>query len=143
VRAIVVEDSAALIGIALAAGGLIVSHATGSNVGDAIASLLIGVLLAITAFGLAWPLADFLVGRSMMPEHLEQLHALFRDVAAIDEVQSLRTFYTAPEEVIVVAKVHPSPSLSIEELAQAMDDLDQTIRARFGLVADVYIDVTT
>jgi cation diffusion facilitator family transporter len=143
VRAVVVEDSAALIGIAIAAGGLIVSHATGTNTADAIASLLIGVLLTITAFGLARPIADFLVGRAMLPEQLEQLHELFGAEPAIEEVQSLRTFYTAPEEVIVVAKVHPAPSLTIEELATAMDHLDQTIRTRFPVVADVYIDVTT
>ncbi|HWS70831.1 MAG TPA: cation diffusion facilitator family transporter, partial [Thermoanaerobaculia bacterium] len=38
VRAIVVEDSAALIGLGIAAGGLVISHATGSNVADSIAS---------------------------------------------------------------------------------------------------------
>ncbi|HWS72259.1 MAG TPA: cation transporter dimerization domain-containing protein, partial [Thermoanaerobaculia bacterium] len=102
-----------------------------------------GLLLAVTAFGLARPLADFLVGRSMLPEQVEQLHELFGAVPAIEEVQSLRTFYTAPEEVLVVAKVNPSPSLTIEELAKAMDDLDHTIRSRFPVVADVYIDVTT
>lgn len=143
VRAIVFEDSTALIGVVIAAAGLLVSELTGSNVADSIASLLIGILLAVTAFGLARPLADYLVGRSMPPEQLGQLRALFEKVAAIRQLLALRTVYTAPEEVLVVAKVYPSPELSIDELAAAMDDLDRTIRERFPTVADVYIDVTT
>src|SRR5262245_20783243 len=73
VRAIVVEDSAALIGLCLAAGGLLLSRIWETNVPDSIASLLIGVLLTMTAFGLARPLADFLVGRSIPAPFFERL----------------------------------------------------------------------
>jgi cation diffusion facilitator family transporter len=142
VRAIVVEDSAALAGLAIAAGGLLASRIAGTNVPDSIASLLIGVLLAVTAFGVARPLADFLIGRSLPPEQVKDLHALVSQNAAVEEVLTLRAVYTGPEEVIVFAKVHPSPQLNIDELSRAMDDLDQTIRSGFPLVADVFIDVT-
>ena len=50
--------------------------------------------------------------------------------------------YTGPEEVIVVAKVRPSPSLNIEQLTRAMDDLDRRIRLALPFVADIFIDVT-
>jgi cation diffusion facilitator family transporter len=143
VRAIVVEDGAALVGVCIAATGLLASELTGSNVPDSLASLGIGVLLAVTAFGLARPLADFLVGRSLSPELLETLHGIVRGAPAVDQLISLRAIYTGPEEVLVVAKVHPAPTLGIEELAKAMDDLDVTIRSSLPLVADVYIDLTT
>jgi cation diffusion facilitator family transporter len=143
VRAIVVEDSAALIGIVLAAGGLILSGVTGTNTPDALASLLIGILLALTAFGLARPLADFLVGRSLPDEQLEQLHAILMASPAIEEVLSLQALYSGPEEAIVGAKIHPSADLTIEQLARAMDDLDHAIREALPLVADVFLDVTS
>jgi cation diffusion facilitator family transporter len=142
VRAVVFEDSAALIGLGLAAGGLLLSRILRSSVPDSLASLLIGVLLAVTAFGLARPFADFLVGRSLPAPLLEKLHAIFREDAAIEQVLSLRAIYTGPEEVVVVAKVHPSASLNIEQLTRAMDDLDHRIRLALPLVADVFIDVT-
>ena len=142
VRAVVVEDSAALAGILLAAGGLLLSRILGSSVPDAVASLLIGLLLAATAFGLARPFADFLVGRSLPPALLDPLYAIVEKDPAIERVLSLRALYTGPEEAVVVAKVRPSPSLSIERLAKAMDDLDRRIRLALPLVADVYIDVT-
>lgn len=142
VRAIVFEDSAALIGIVIAAAGLAISREMGNNVADAIASLLIGLLLAVTAFGLARPLADFLVGRSMLPAHLKKLNAMFEEVRELEEIVSLRALYSGPEEVIVVAKVRPSSDCSVDQLAAAMDALDHAVREEFPIVADLFIDVT-
>jgi len=141
-RAVVVEDSAALVGLALAAAGLLLSELVGTNTPDALASLCIGILLALTAFGLARPLADYLVGRSLPAEQLDQLDAILAAAPAIEEVLMLRAVYTGPEEVIVAAKVHPVSSLTIEQLARAMDELDLAMRSALPEVADVYLDVT-
>jgi divalent metal cation (Fe/Co/Zn/Cd) transporter len=65
-RALAVEDSAALAGIAIAAAGLLVHQLGGPVESDAVASLLIGLLLAATAVGLARPLAELLIGRSIL-----------------------------------------------------------------------------
>jgi cation diffusion facilitator family transporter len=142
VRAIVVEDSAALIGLILAAVGLLISQMTGSGLPDAIASLLIGLLMAVTAFGLARPLADFLVGRSLPPLYLEKIRSVIDRDHAVEELVSLQAVYTGPEEVIVAAKVRPAEHLSGDELTKAMDDLDAALRRESPFVADVYIDVT-
>jgi cation diffusion facilitator family transporter len=142
-RAIVVEDSAALIGLLIAGAGLLISHYVGSGRPDALASLLIGILMAITAFGLARPLADFLVGKSLPPELLAELRAIVQSDSAVEELVSLQAVYTGPEEVIVAAKIRPSPRLTVEELARAMDNLDQALRTASLFVGDVYIDVTT
>src|SRR5438132_1558495 len=136
VRAVLVEDSAALIGLCLAAGGLLLSKILGSSVPDSLASLSIGLLLAVTAFGLARPLADFLVGRSVPPPLFEKLYALVKEDPAVEQVLSLRAVYIGPEEVIVAAKVHPSASVDVEGLSRAMDDLDHKIRRALPFVAD-------
>jgi cation diffusion facilitator family transporter len=143
VRAVVVEDSAALIGVVIAAVGLLLSHQLRSGRPDAIASLLIGLLMAATAFGLARPLADFLVGKSLPPEMLEQIRAVIASDKAVVETLSVQAVYIGPEEVIVAAKVRPSPGLTTEELGQAMDQLDHVLRETSPFVADVYIDVTS
>jgi cation diffusion facilitator family transporter len=142
VRAVLVEDSASLVGLVVAAVGLALSSMLGTNLPDSIASLVIGVLLALTAFGLARPLADFLVGRSIPAPHLETLEKILREDSAIESVVSLRAVYTGPEEVIVAAKVRPSTSLDSAGLTRAMDDLDHRIREALPYVADVFIDVT-
>jgi cation diffusion facilitator family transporter len=143
VRAVVVEDGAALIGIVIAAVGLLLSHQLKSGRPDAIASLLIGLLMAVTAFGLARPLADFLVGKSLAPELLEEIRAVIAADRAVAETLSLQAVYIGPEEVVVAAKIRPSPGLTTEELGRAMDDLDHALRETSPFVADVYIDVTS
>src|SRR5437773_9267272 len=143
IRAVVVEDGAALIGVVIAAVGLLLSHHFRSGRPDAIASLLIGVLMAATAFGLGRPLADFLVGKSLPPELLEQIRAVIESDKAVEEILSVQAVYTGPEEVIVAAKVRPSPQLTAEELSRAMDNLDHALRDASPFVADVYIDVTS
>lgn len=143
VRAVVVEDTAALIGVVIAAGGLLLSHQMGSGRPDAIASLLIGLLMAATGVGLALNLADFLVGKSLPPQLLEEIRRLIAADSAVAELVSLQAVYTGPEEVIVAAKIRPAPQMNAEELGQAMDRLDQALRDASSFVADVYIDVTS
>jgi cation diffusion facilitator family transporter len=142
VRAVVVEDSAALIGLLVAATGLFLSEIFRTSVPDSLASLVIGLLLAVTAFGLARPFADFLVGRSVPPFLFEELQAIVQEDEAVELVLSLRAIYSGPEEVIVAAKIHPSANMNIERLTRAMDDLDHKIRLALPFVADVFIDIT-
>ena len=142
VRAIVVEDSAALIGLILAGGGLMFREMLGTKAPDAVASLLIGILLAITAFALARPLADFLIGRSLPPEELERLRKILAACPAVDEILVLQAVYIGPEEAVMVAKVHPKEMGSVEAFARAMDDVDHKLRAASPFIADVYVDVT-
>lgn len=61
-------------GVALAAAGLLVPALGGPHEADAIASLLIGLLLAVTAVGLARLLADILIGRSISPARAAQVY---------------------------------------------------------------------
>ena len=142
VRAVVFEDTAALAGLVLAAAGLYLSARTGSSLPDTLASLAIGVLLAVTAFGLARPLADFLVGRSLPEAQLETLHDLLAAIPGVERVVTLHALYAGPEEVIVVAKVRPARDVDSGELARAMDEAEERIRAALPVVADVYVDVT-
>jgi cation diffusion facilitator family transporter len=141
-RAVVIEDSVALVGLGIAAAGLALSQLTGSETPDAVAALLIGILLAITAFGLGRLLADFLVGRTLPQPLLERLHDVLATSPGIEEVLLVRAVYVGPEDVIVTAKVHPASNLTVDQLAQAMDQVDTAMRATVPLVADVYLDIT-
>ena len=141
-RALAVEDTAALIGLFLAAAGLLVHELGGPASSDAIASLLIGVLLGVTAIGLARPLADLLIGRSMRPERLELARRTLAASPAVDEIRQLYAVHVAPQEVVLAAKVHPDPDLTVDELAKAMDESDARLRAELPEIGEVFIDVT-
>ena len=141
-RALAVEDIAALIGLALASLGLLVHELGGPATSDAIASLLIGVLLGVTAIGLARPLADLLIGQSMRPERLELVRQILASSPAVDEIRQLYAVHLAPQEVVIAAKVHPDPDLTVTELAGELDHLDTRLRAELPEIGEVFIDVT-
>ena len=141
-RALAVEDTAALIGLGLAAGGLLVHELGGPASSDAIASLLIGLLLGVTAIGLARPLADLLIGRSIVPARLELARRTLAESPAVDEIRQLYAVHVAPQEVILAAKVHPVADMDADELAEAMDEIDSRLRAELPEIGEVFIDVT-
>jgi cation diffusion facilitator family transporter len=142
-RAIVFEDAAALAGLALAAAGLLLHQLAGLANADAIAALLIGVLLAVTAVGLARPLADLLIGRSLPPARLARVYSILEQSPSIDEILSDQAVYGAPQEVVVAAKVHPAPGRTADELARALDDIDHALRQELPEIAEVFIDLTS
>lgn len=143
VRAVVLEDSAALVGLLLAAGGLLITTITGNETADAIASLLIGILLGITAFAVARPLADFLVGRSLSADYVETLRRVLLASPAVEQVVTLQAVYIGPREVVVAAKIRPRTDVDAVSLTRAIDDLDAALREASSFVADVYLDITS
>ena len=62
--------------------------------------------------------------------------------SAVEQVLMFRAIYSGPEEVIVMAKIHPAAHINSEDFGRAMDDLDQKICHAFPVVADVFIDIT-
>jgi len=141
-RAIVVEDCAALIGTLTAASGLLISRLVGNTLPDSIASLLIGLLLAVTALMLARPLADFLIGRTLPEPYLHDIQDILTSSPAVEELIGFHAVYTGPEEVVVAAKIRPRGN-NVDDLAKEMDELDHRIKEAVPFVADVFIDVTT
>jgi cation diffusion facilitator family transporter len=141
-RAIAVEDSAALVGVGLAGIGILIPALGGPHGADAIASLLIGLLLAATAVALARPLADLLIGKSISPKRLELAHSILSEAPGIDEVLTIYATQVGAEEAILAAKVHPSPGQSGEDLARLLDDLDRRLRTALPEIGEVFIDVT-
>jgi cation diffusion facilitator family transporter len=141
-RAIVVEDAAALAGVALAAGGLAVHALGGPPAADAVASLLIGLLLTATAVGLARPLADLLIRKSIAPARLERARAIVAGTPGVEEILSMYAVYAAPQEAILAARIHPSPGQTGDGLAELLDRLDERLRSELPEISAVFIDVT-
>jgi len=61
---------------------------------------------------------------------------------SIDRVLDLYAVHAAPQEVIVAAKVHPADGQTGEELAEALDELDQRLRRELPEIGEVFIDIT-
>jgi cation diffusion facilitator family transporter len=104
-RAVFAEDSAALIGLVIAAAGLAGHQLTGSAVPDAIGSILVGVLLAVVAMSLINRNRRFLIGQEVDPRvRAATLQALL-DAPEVARVTYLRLEVVGPRMLSVIGDV--------------------------------------
>ncbi|WP_405736731.1 cation diffusion facilitator family transporter [Streptomyces sp. NBC_00028] len=142
VKAVVLEDSAALIGLVLAAGGLLGGQLTGSGVWDGVASLLIGLLLLCVAWVLGRSNAELLIGRPLPRSMRERIRAELLAVEHIEAVLELTTLVQGPREALVAAKVDFRDVSTAAQIEWACEQAELRLRAEFPGVTRVYLDPT-
>jgi cation diffusion facilitator family transporter len=102
-RAVFAEDSAALVGLVIAALGVLLHQLTGDAVYDAIGSILVGVLLGVVAVVLMNQNRRFLTGQET-DEHIRQaVLKRLKDLPEVDGVTYLRLEYVGPRHMLLVA----------------------------------------
>ncbi|GAA5203325.1 cation diffusion facilitator family transporter [Streptomyces thinghirensis] len=142
VKAVVMEDSAALAGLLLAAGGLLGGQLTGSGVWDGVASLCIGVLLLYVAWVLGRSNAEFLIGRPLPRTVRDRIRAELVAVEHIEAVLELTTLVQGPREALVAAKVDFRDMATAAQIEWACERAEQRLREEFPMVRRVYLDPT-
>ncbi|MFI7384638.1 cation diffusion facilitator family transporter [Streptomyces sp. NPDC049813] len=142
VKAVVLEDSAALIGLALAAGGLLGGQLTGSGVWDGIASLCIGVLLLWVAWVLGRSNVRLLVGRPLPESVRAEIRSLLLAGEHVEAVLELTTLVQGPREALVAAKVDFRDASTAAQIEWACEDAARRLQERFPAVRRVYLDPT-
>jgi cation diffusion facilitator family transporter len=135
-----IEDSAALLGLAIAAAGIALGHYFDNPSFDPAASILIGLLLVGAAFTLARETGGLLVGESIDRDQLAALRALFAREQALDSVASLRTMQLGPDDVLLAASVQFRRGMPIDEVEQAIARLQAAIAAEYPAIRHVYFD---
>lgn len=137
-----IEDSAALLGIAIAAVGIALGHYFDNPYADPVASILIGLLLVGAAITLARETGGLLVGEGIEGAQLESLRALFLREPALESVASLRTMQLGPEEVLLAASVQFRRGLQIGEVEQAIARIETAIGAANPVIRHVYFEAS-
>ncbi|GGS80329.1 cation diffusion facilitator transporter [Streptomyces tanashiensis] len=142
VKAVVMEDSAALAGLMLAAGGLLGVQITGSDVWDGVASILIGLLLVYVAWVLGRSNAELLIGRPAPRRMRGGIREELLSVPHIIDVLDLITLIQGPGEILVAAKIDFRDVSSAEQVEWACEDAESQLRERFPAIRRVYLDPT-
>jgi len=142
VKAVVMEDSAALTGLLLAAGGLLGGQLTGSGVWDGVASMLIGVLLVYVAWVLGRSNAQLLIGRPLPQAMRAGVREELLSVPHIIDVLELTTLIQGPAELLIAAKVDFRDVASAEQVEWACEEAEQRLRERYPSIRRVYLDPT-
>ncbi|MFB6089959.1 MAG: cation diffusion facilitator family transporter [Halobellus sp.] len=134
------EDLIALLGAGLALVGILLSKVTGNEVYDAVAALLIGVMLMGFAVALAWENKRLLLGESLPAEVEADLKRAIEDAPQIVHVDSFRTVYIGPQSVLVTADVSFAPDTEARDLDELIADLEDELRAVDDRIEHVYVE---
>jgi cation diffusion facilitator family transporter len=142
VKAVTFEDSAALVGLVLAALGVMLEQLTGNPLWDGLAAIAIGVLLVVVAVELARANVSLLIGQSASPAVERDLRA---ELAALDhvvDVPFLVTTVIGPGELVVAAKVDFDDTSTVADIERVADEAERRLVARHEGVRYVFLDPT-
>ncbi len=142
VKAALFEDTAAIIGLALAAAGIGLRQLTGSGVWDGSASIAIGVLLVVVAVRLGMDNKDLLIGRAADRRELAGIRAEIESTEGVDELRELLTMHLGPDHLIVAARVSFTDGLSSDDMEDLSDQIDRRLAEKLPQDAHVFIDPT-
>jgi cation diffusion facilitator family transporter len=142
VKAALFEDSAAMVGLGLAALGLVLRQVTGSPVWDGTASIAIGALLVVVAVKLGLDSRDYLIGRAAAPQDLAVIRAEIENAPGIDALLDLRTMHLGPDHLIVAARVAFDDEISADRAEDVADEVDRRLADRLPQVSHVFLDPT-
>ncbi len=143
VKAVTFEDTAALIGLVLAAVGLFLEHLTGDPMWDGLAAITIGVLLLLVAYSLARANVSLLVGQAAGPGIEDQLRREIAALPHVEDVSFLLTSVIGPGQLVVAAKVDFTDDATAADIERAADEAERRLVARHPGVRYVFLDPTT
>ncbi len=125
---VVLEDSAALLGIGLAAGGLILAQVFESPFFDGLAAILIGIVLATVALVLGYESRSLLLGESVHPRIRRMLLNAIESHPSVHDVIDLQTMHLGPEEVLIGIEVHLQDDMTTDAVEQVVQEVEASVR---------------
>jgi cation diffusion facilitator family transporter len=142
VKAALFEDIAAVIGLVLAAAGLVLRQLTGSGVWDAAASMAIGALLIVVAVKLGLDSRDLLIGRAADPDEQRVIREEIEKTPGVDALVELLTMHLGPDRLLVAARVDFGGDLTGDEAEDLASKIDRQLAERLSVTPHVFIDPT-
>ncbi|MFT4055754.1 MAG: cation diffusion facilitator family transporter [Novosphingobium sp.] len=133
------EDSAALVGLIIAALGIWASGYFADPRLDGAASVFIGLVLAAVAILLAREAKGLLIGEAADPELIAGLRAVMECDANITGVNHVRTVHTGPNSVFVAASVDFVDDLPMGQAESLIEELEIQMKALSPKITSIYI----
>ncbi|MGE5263368.1 MAG: cation diffusion facilitator family transporter [Acidobacteriota bacterium] len=134
------EDSASLLGLAVALGGVYFSDRLGNPYIDAIASVVIGLILGMVAILLAYKSKQLLLGEALEPEQVSEISHLAQTDPAVERLRYPLTMYFGPDEVLLNLDIQFRKGLAVSDVVAAVDRLEKEIRNRHPEITRIFIE---
>ena len=136
---VLLENSGAMAGLAIAAGGIALAVWTGNPLWDGAASVAIGLVLAATAIFLIIEAKGLLIGESANPELVEAIRACAVAHDGVEAVYDVLTVHHAPEIVVSVISAGFVDSISAGDVERIVRDIELAVGKQFPVVTRVFV----
>jgi len=143
-KTVLFEDSAALIGIVIATTGLLLTdYQVGGAAGaywDGVASIAIGLVLAVVAFVLARTSRGLLLGEAANPKVVTAIKQAIESHANVEHVVELLTMHLAPKKILINAHVKLRPELRTDDIVNSIQEIEERIKSAEPKVEMIFLE---
>jgi cation diffusion facilitator family transporter len=133
------EDSAALAGILVAFAGIYLSVRLNLPVLDGVGSILIGLILGVTAWLLAKETKSLLIGERADPGIVDSIMRVAGQIDGIDHANGILTVHLAPKEILVALSLEFADKLRTPEIEAKVVELERCVRLSHPEVVAVFV----
>jgi cation diffusion facilitator family transporter len=137
---VVLEDSAAMLGLVFAFLGVFLGHLYENPYLDGAASIIIGLMLMGVAFILAAETKGLLLGEGVPPEVLADIRRRVESDRAVDRAGDILTMYMGPYELLVNLGVVFTPGTTAEQMHETIHRIEKDLAAAYPECTRVYIE---
>ena len=136
---VLLENGAAMAGIIAAAAGVFLAHVTRDPFYDGAASVVIGVILGLTALLLTYESKGLLIGEAADPEMVWELRQLTSSKPGIVGVGHVLTVHSAPDQITAMINVDFENSITAGEVEQIVQAIEDEAHARWPQLRRLFI----
>jgi cation diffusion facilitator family transporter len=140
VKTVVLEDSAALVGIVLAFAGLGLHQLTGSATWDGLAALAIGALLVVVAYQLAQTNKGLLIGQQANVKLVRAIRIRLAEQPEVEKVVDILTMIVGSDSILLCARLDFCDALNAADLERACVRMDSSLRQEFTDLDEVFLE---
>ena len=136
---VLLENGAAMAGIIAAGIGLALSQLTGDPFFDGAASVVIGVILGVTACLLAYESKALLIGEAADPELVSALHDMVQSCKGVTAVGQVLTVHSAPDQITAMLSVDFDDDITARDVEALVWGIEVEAAQRFPMVRRLYL----
>jgi cation diffusion facilitator family transporter len=144
-KTVLFEDSAALLGIIIAGTGIVLTdYQVGGAAGaywDGVASITIGVVLAIVAFALARTSRGLLLGEAANRQTVRAIRKAIESHPNVEKVVELLTMHLAPKEILINAHIEMRDDLLTDQIVGTIEEVEALIKQAEPKVEKIFLEV--
>lgn len=143
-KTVIFEDSAALLGIVIAGAGIyLTEHHSGPGDGaywDGLASIVIGLVLAVVAFVLARTSRGLLLGEAANPKSVKAIVDAIESHPNVVKVVELLTMHLAPKQILINAHINVRDDLVTGEIVNTVEEVEELIKKAEPKVEMIFLE---